>query len=457
MEKINAIILAAGKGTRMKSELDHISKVGYPILGVPVVKYVVDAVKDSGATKIITVIGHAGEYTKSVLEGDSCFVWQHEQKGTGHAVKMAKEELDKDGLTIVLCGDAPLIRAETLQKLIKQHKDEGNDQTLLSAIVPNPFGYGRILRDASGKMVNSVEQTDASEEQAKITEVNTGVVVFNNKALLECLDLLHNNNKKGEYYLTQLIAIMLEKDYKVNAAIMDDYREMAGINDRNQLAHAQKELQLRINLKHMLNGVSLLDTNNTYIGPYVKIGCDTYIEPNVMLFGNTVIGKENHIGMGTTLKDVIIGDKNTIMSSDIKSSTIMNNCKIGPFTHIREGNTINDGCKVGSYVEIKKVELGKGSKIPHLSYVGDTKIGERCNIGAGTITANYDGVNKFNTVIEDNVFVGTNSTLVAPITLEKNSFVAAGSTITEKVASDDLAIGRARQVNKTGYARKYKK
>ncbi len=452
---INVIVLAAGKGSRMKSNLDNISKVGYPILGVPVVEYVLNAVDALEPRKIIVVVGHAGEYTTSIVKSRACTVWQKEQKGTGHAVMQAVEHIkeDQEGMTLVLCGDAPLISGETLKKLVDQHIIEGNEETLLSAIVPNQHGYGRIVRDENNNMKKVVEESDADEVTRKINEVNTGVVVFNNRTLLKMLPKLTNNNKKGEYYLTQLIDLYLSENYKINASIMDDYKEMLGINDRSQLAEAAEIMKNRINLKHMLNGVTLVDPKNTYIGPYVKIEADTIIEPNVMISGKTIIGKNNLISMGSNLNNMMIGDDNNIVSSHLVDSTIGNCNNVGPYARLRGNAVITNHAKMGNFSEMKKATLGEGSKLPHLSYVGDATIGRNVNIGCGSIVANYDGVNKSHTDIEDNVFVGSGSILISPVTLNKDAFIAAGSVISNDVESGAMGIARNRQTNKLGYSK----
>lgn len=305
MAHLTVIILAAGKGTRMKSASKHYSKVAFPILGEPIVSYVLDAVKGVKPSTIVTIVGFGGETTKKIVHGQSEIVWQKEQKGTGHAVLQAKKYIknNKNDMTLVLCGDAPLIRTETLKKLAAFHTQNHNDQTLLSAIVPDPFGYGRIVRDSSKNLVKVVEQTDTTLEEARIKEVNTGVVIFNNAALLKGLSKLTNKNAKQEYYLTQLISIFLRDKRKVGVMITDHPEEMDGINDRYQLSVAQSKIQARINKGHMFNGVSIMSLNTVFIGPYVKIGPDTVIEPNTVILGHTTIGKEAHIGANSYIVD----------------------------------------------------------------------------------------------------------------------------------------------------------
>jgi len=323
---LTVIILAAGKGSRMKSLTNKYSKVAYPILGVPVCEYVLNAVKGLKPNKIVTVVGYGGETTKKIVSKDSEVVWQKEQKGTGHAVLQAKKYIKNSNkeMTLVLCGDAPLIRTETLKQLIDYHVKYHNDQTLLSAKVDNPFGYGRIVRDEYNNLVKVVEQTDTTKEEAKIKEVNTGVVVFENDSLLTGLSRMDNKNTKKEYYLTQLISIFLKGKGKVGVVTMKNPEEMDGINDRYQLSMARKKLQLRINKEHMLNGVSIMDMYSAHIGPYVKIDPDTIIEPGVIISGKSSIGKECYIGANSYIID-----------SKIKSNTV-----IPPFTYIKNNKKL---------------------------------------------------------------------------------------------------------------------
>jgi len=323
---LTVIILAAGKGSRMKSLNKEYSKVAYPILGTPVVEYVLNAVKGVKPKEIITVVGHGGEATKKIVLKNSKVVWQKEQKGTGHAVIQAKKYIKniKGEMTLVLCGDTPLIQSETLKDLIHYHIKHKNEQTLLSAIVNNPHGYGRIVRDTTGNLIRVVEQTDTTIEEAKINEVNTGVAIFNNVALLKGLAKLSNNNAKGEYYLTELISIFLKNDLKVGAKVMENPEEMDGINDRYQLYQARKKLQTRINKTHLLNGVSVQDIDTIHIGPYVAILNDTIIEPNVIIMGNSKIGK-----------GVFIGANSYIQDANIKDNEI-----IEPFTYIKNNKRI---------------------------------------------------------------------------------------------------------------------
>ena len=450
----NVIILAAGKGTRMKSKLDHKSKVSYEILGVPLVEHVLNAVSEINPSKIITIVGFGGEVTKEIVTKNPKvqIAWQLEQKGTGHAVMQAQDLLDPEGVSVVLCGDAPLIRGETLKAIVDTHVANGYDETVLTAVLSNPHGYGRIVRNEQGLVSEIVEQSECDEKQNLINEVNTGVVAFSNKALLEALPRLTNNNKKGEYYLTDLIAMFNKEGKKVGAVILSDPNEMLGINDRVQLAEAAKIMKQRINKFHMLNGVTLIDPENTYIGPYVQIGADTVIEPNVHIYGKTTIGERNFIGATSYITDSTFGDDNSIVSSQIEESTLGDGNAVGPFAHLRPKSSLANKCKVGNYSELKNAQVGNKSKVPHLTYLGDCTVGEGTNIGCGTIVANYDGVNKTHTDIGDNVFVGSGATIISPVNVASNSFIAAGSTINRDVNEDDMAISRPRQENKPNYA-----
>ncbi|MFA5480832.1 MAG: bifunctional UDP-N-acetylglucosamine diphosphorylase/glucosamine-1-phosphate N-acetyltransferase GlmU [Bacilli bacterium] len=450
--KTYAIILAAGKGTRMKSLLDDKSKVSYPILGVPLVKYVLNALKPLNIESKVTIVGFGAPLTEEIVKGESETVYQHEQKGTGHAIMQAAPLFAAlEGQTLIVCGDTPLLKTETLQKLLEQHERENNKLTVLSAIVPNPRGYGRIIRAKDGNVQEIIEQADVDEAQNKIVEVNAGVYVFDNALLFSYLKKLQPNNAQGEYYLTDLIKMFKNAGLKIGASIAPDYREMLGINDRRQLEEAAHIMAREINERHMLAGVTIEDSNTTFIGPDVVIGPDTIIRPGTHILGATKIGKQNIIGPSTYLENVVIGDENDILFSHIVDSTLENNNEIGPFARIRGHSAIGSHTRVGNFVEFKACVLHDGAKSAHLSYLGDVEIGEKTNIGCGTIVANYDGYNKTKTTIGKDVFVGSGSTLISPIIIEDHAFIAAGSTINRNVAKDDMAIARARQENKPGY------
>ena len=415
-EEIVAVVLAAGKGTRMKSNK---SKLVHKIYGKELVKRVVETAKKAGIDQVVTVVGYKQEQVQLVLGDSVDYAYQEEMLGTGHAVLQAEKYLKgKQGKVVVLNGDVPIIRAETIQNLVNKSIHNKEYATLLTAIYNNPKGYGRIVRDEGGNIKEIIEEKDATEEQLKLQEINGGVYCFDIQELLKALKELKPTNSQKELYLTDVIKIMNEKGLKTGAVIVKDNTESLGVNDRMQLELLTKVLKMRINQYHMQNGVTIEDIDNTYIYDDVEIGMDTVIHPN------------------TTIKnDVVIGQ----------------NCEIGPNSYIREGCRLADKVKIGSFVEIKKAMIGEGAKVPHLSYMGDCEIGAKTNIGCGTITCNYDGFHKSKTIIGENSFIGSNTNLVAPVTLGKNSFVAAGSTITNDVPEDALAIARQRQVNKEGW------
>lgn len=418
-EEVIAIILAAGKGTRMKSDK---SKLVHKIYGKEIVLRSYENTKKAGIDNIIAVVGHLKEQVKDVLKDRVKYVYQEEMLGTGHAVMQAKEFLQgRKGKVVVLNGDVPILRPETIRNLVEKSITNKEYATLLTAIYDNPYGYGRIIRDEGGNVEGIVEEKDATEMQRKIKEINAGIYCFDIEELLKALDSINNDNASGEYYITDVIKIMNDNGLKTGAVIVEDNTEILGVNDRVQLEILTKILRMRINAEHMRNGVTIEDSSTTYIYDDVKIGKDTVIHPN------------------TTIKsDVEIGD----------------NCEIGPNSYIREGCRLANKVKIGSFVEIKKTIVGEGTKIPHLSYMGDCEIGEKTNIGCGTITCNYDGFNKSKTIIGNNCFIGSNTNLIAPVTVGDNAFIAAGSTITDDVPEYALAIARQRQTNKEDWNRK---
>lgn len=455
MKKRFAIILAAGQGTRMKSKL---YKVLHPILGQPMIQYVVDALKPAKMEKQVTIIGHGAELVKAEIEKDSEFALQTEQLGTAHAVLQAEDILKNEiGTTMIVCGDTPLIKAETFEKLFEHHESSGSKATILTTKINDPAGYGRVIRNELGEVERIVEHKDASDEEKAVNEINTGTYCFDNKALFAALKKVNNNNVQQEYYLPDVIEILKAEHEKVTAYITEDEEETIGINDRVALAHAENLMKVRINEGHLRNGVTIMDPNNTYIGPEVTIGQDTVIYPGTVIMGKTHIESEVVVGLHSEIEDCTIGTGTVIRQSVIKNSKIGNNVNIGPFANIRPETVVGDDVRVGNFVEIKKSTIDDTTKVPHLSYIGDAKLGKGINIGCGTITVNYDGQNKHLTTIEDNTFIGCNSNLVAPVTVKEGSYVAAGSTITEDVPKDSLAIARSRQTNKEGYAAKLKK
>ncbi len=445
-----AIVLAAGKGTRMQSLDPEHSKVAYPILGKPIIGYVMDALKPLNFDKVSVVVGFGGEVTKSIVENEVDHIaWQHEILGTGHAVMQTEDFMkDLDGETLIMYGDTPLVSSELIKQIIAIHEKENNDLTVVSAVLPNPHGYGRLIREEkSHKLLAIREETDCSEYELDINEVNTGICVFNNKALFAHLHELNQDNARHLFYLSELVEIFNKDNLKVDTFVAEDMVEVFGINDRIQLAYAGRVIKKRINHKLMLSGVSIEDPFTTFISPDVEIGKDTVICPNTTILGKCVIGTSNEIGPNTYLKDVKIGNDNKILSSWLTDSTIGNNNEIGPFTKMRAGTVLENNCRVGNFVELKDAHFHNGVKCAHLSYLGDSEVGEKTNIGCGTITANYDGFNKTRTSIGHDCFIGSGTIIVAPNTVEDCSFTAAGSTITNIVKTDDMAIARARQVN----------
>jgi bifunctional UDP-N-acetylglucosamine pyrophosphorylase / glucosamine-1-phosphate N-acetyltransferase len=447
-----AVILAAGQGTRMKSKL---YKVLHPVCGKPMVQHVVDQIRMLQIENIVTIIGHGAELVKAQLGNSSSYALQAEQLGTAHAVLQAKDALEGlEGTTIVVCGDTPLIKAETIENLFKHHLENGAKASVLTATAPDPTGYGRIIRNGLGHVEKIVEHKDATEEERKVTEINTGTYCFDNQALFEALKNVSNDNVQGEYYLPDVIEILKKQGEVVVAYQTNDFHETLGINDRVALAEAQVIMRKRINEAHMRNGVTFIDSAATYIDLDVKIGRDTVIYPGSVLKGTTVIGEDCIIGPNTELDNCEVGNETVIKQSVAHNSSIGSHVNIGPFAHIRPDSAISDEVKIGNFVEVKKSVFGKGSKASHLSYIGDAEVGSNVNLGCGSITVNYDGKNKYLTKIEDDVFVGCNSNLVAPVTVGKGAYIAAGSTITKDVPAEALSIARARQENKENYVKK---
>ncbi|WP_368986133.1 bifunctional UDP-N-acetylglucosamine diphosphorylase/glucosamine-1-phosphate N-acetyltransferase GlmU [Caldifermentibacillus hisashii] len=451
MSKKYVIVLAAGQGTRMKSKL---YKVLHPVCGKPMVRHVIDELKQIGADQIITVVGHGADEVKNELKDDSEFVLQEQQLGTAHAVMQARDLLqDKEGLTLVVCGDTPLLKADTIKAMIDYHINNHSKATILTAVAEDPTGYGRVIRNEQGYVEKIVEHKDASDEEKAVKEINAGTYCFDNASLFHALQKVTNNNAQNEYYLPDVIGILKDAGQTVTAFTTNDFTEIFGINDRVALAQAGKIMQQRINEKHMRNGVTIIDPEQTYIDATVVIGQDTVIYPGTMVKGNTVIGTDCIIGPNSEILNCDIGNRTSIRQSVTHDSKIGSDVQIGPFAHIRPQSFIHDEVRIGNFVEIKKTEFGRKSKASHLSYIGDANVGSNVNIGCGSITVNYDGVNKFKTIIKDGAFIGCNSNLVAPVEIGEGAYVAAGSTITDNVPGDSLSIARARQVNKENYVK----
>lgn len=443
------IILAAGKGTRMKSDLP---KVLHQVGGKPMVELVLETSQKAGVTDIVTVVGHGAEQVEAVIGDRSAIALQAEQLGTGHAILMAEPQLGgKEGMTLIASGDAPLFTLETFEALFASHAASGNAVTVLTADAPNPTGYGRIIRDEAGNVLRIVEQKDANAAEQAVHEVNTGVYVFDNKLLFESLHEVTNDNAQGEYYLPDTLEILRKQGHTVGAFQMDDFDESMGVNDRVALAQANRVLRDRINTMHMRNGVTLIDPNTTYIEGDVVIGQDTIIEPNVMLQGKTTIGEHVVLTSGTKIVDSVVESEVRIDSSYIESSLVKEHATIGPYAHLRPKSTIDVSAHVGNFVEVKNATLGVNSKMGHLTYLGDATVGEDVNIGAGTIFVNYDGLHKAHATVGDRVFIGSNTKIVAPVTIGDEAVTAAGSTITDDVPSHAMGIARTRQTTKEDY------
>ena len=446
--KLKTLILAAGKGTRMKS---NIPKIIHKVNGRPMISQILSVLNKIDSEENILILGYKKEEVLKVLGEDTSYVLQNEQLGTGHAVMQAKEKLkDYDGDVMVLYGDTPLLRAETLKSLYEFHKSSGAVTTLLTAIYDNPFGYGRIIKE-NGLVKAIIEEKEASDEVKKIKEVNAGVYCFNAKELFKALDKIDNNNEKGEYYLTDVIGIQVKENKKVQSFILEDSVEVLGVNSKVELAQAGKVLRDRKNLSLMEDGVIIINPDNTYIEENVKIGKDTVIYPGVMIQGNTEIGENCEIIGATRIVDSILKDNIRIESSVIEESILENGVTMGPFAHLRPKAHLKEKVHIGNFVEVKKSTLEKGVKAGHLTYLGDAQVGENTNIGAGTITCNYDGVNKFKTIIGKEAFIGSDSMLVAPVTIGEKALVGAGSVITKDVPDKSLAVSRSKQIIKSDW------
>ena len=443
-----AIILAAGKGTRMKSKFP---KVVHKVCGKEMVNHVIDVSKNSGVNDIVVILGHESETVKEKLPKDTMIAMQTEQLGTGHAVIMAKEYINDEDTIVVLCGDTPLVKEETLKKLFDYHLENEYHATVLTTCVDNPTGYGRIIRDENQDLLKIVEQKDANEEEKKAKEINSGIYCFNGKSLRESLDLLDNKNAQGEYYLTDTIKIMRDKGQKVGAFNGSTIEELMGVNSRVELSKAEEIMRRRINESHMVNGVTIIDTNSTYIESNVEIGNDTIVYPGTMLQGNTKIGSSCIIGMNSSITNSQIGNYTEVESSTIVDSIVGENTTVGPYAYLRPNSNIGNNVKIGDFVEVKNATIEDNSKASHLSYIGDAHVGKNVNIGCGVVFVNYDGKNKFKSVVKDGAFIGSNSNLVAPVTVEEKGYIATGSTITEDVPQGALAIARQRQVVKEGW------
>ncbi len=450
------IILAAGQGTRMRSSLP---KVLHPIGGKPMLGHVLSCCKQLPIDKIAIIYGHGGEQVQNAIgSNDKNLIWvsQTEQKGTGHAVAQAKQYIDDDANVIIAYGDVPLIRSETLAALAK--KLEKASLAVLTVIQNDPTGYGRIVRDDHGEIKSIVEHKDATDEQRKIQEVNTGFIAAKGCDLKRWLTQIEPNNSQGEYYLTDCIALAVEEGKRVDAVISDNPLEVEGVNDRTQQAKLEREYQSIKANKLLEDGVTLIDPARIDIRGELKAGKDVSIDVNNVFIGNVELGNHVVIEPGCMITNAKIGDHCHIKANSvIESAIVEDNCDIGPFARLRPDTVISENAKVGNFVEIKKSTIGKGSKVSHLSYIGDTKMGQGVNIGAGTITCNYDGANKFQTTIGDRVFIGSDTQLVAPVTIGDDATIGAGSTITKDSPAGELTLSRSKQITIKGWTKPQKK
>ncbi|MFL1696053.1 bifunctional UDP-N-acetylglucosamine diphosphorylase/glucosamine-1-phosphate N-acetyltransferase GlmU [Weissella kandleri] len=448
MERFS-IIMAAGKGTRMKSDLP---KVLHQVAGKAMVELVLDTILAAGVKEVVTVVGHGAKLVAEQIQDRSQVVVQAEQLGTGHAVQMAAPLLaEESGSTLIASGDAPLFTQATYEQAFAAHEASGNAVTVLTADTSNPFGYGRVIRDAQGAVLRIVEQKDADEQEAAVHEINTGVYVFDNQLLFQALKLVKNDNAQGEYYLPDTLEILRNQGQVVGAYQIADFNESMGVNDRVALARANQVLRARINEQHMRNGVTLLDPATTYIDTEVVIGTDTVIEGNVVLKGQTKLGSHVQITAGSRLIDAEVADQVCIDNSTLEQAQVKKAATIGPYAHLRPKAQIGEAAHVGNFVEVKNAQLGTNTKVGHLTYVGDATLGDDVNVGAGTVFVNYDGKNKFHTTVGNRAFIGSNTKIIAPVTIAEESITAAGSTITNDVPVHAMGIARAKQTNKEDF------
>lgn len=452
MNHSKTLILAAGEGTRMRSQKP---KVLHQVCGENILDYVVDASRDAGILDIAVIVGFQAEMVKESLSPQQETYYQKDQLGTGHAVLQALPFFEKlQGNLIVLVGDAPLIRAETIKGLVLAHETGGYAATVLTAEFEEPTGYGRMIKNRSGELQKIVEEKDADPEEKQIKEINSGMYCFDAQALILALKELKTDNSQGEYYLTDVIEIMRKTGKTAGTYVTPDPEDIQAINSRVQLAEAEAVMRKRINHKLMDAGVTMIDPATTYVGNRVLVGQDTILYPGVILEGETVIGEDCLIGANSRLVHTKIGNNVTIQSSTILESSVDDYTTVGPYAYIRPGSEIGKHCKVGDFVEVKNSTMADGAKASHLTYIGDGDVGENVNLGCGTVFVNYDGKKKYRTIVEKNAFVGCNTNLIAPVTVKEGAYIAAGSTITDDVPEDSLAIARARQVNKVGYLKK---
>ncbi|MFP4200712.1 MAG: bifunctional UDP-N-acetylglucosamine diphosphorylase/glucosamine-1-phosphate N-acetyltransferase GlmU [Clostridia bacterium] len=449
MEDVRGLILAAGQGTRMKSDL---LKVLHPVMGVPMISLVVEALKDAEIPHPAVVIGYQGDRVRETLGSSVEYAVQSEQKGTGHAVVQATHLLEGYRDVLILYGDVPLVTGNLLANIVRRHRSSGAAATLLTAMVEDPTGLGRVIRDEKGDLVSIVEEADASHAESAIREINTAIACFRVEHLLRCLPHLRADNVQGEYYLPDVFPMLLEQNLAVETVTAPDARSVMGVNTRAGLAAANSILRRRILEDIMESGVTVVDPESTWIEFGVRVGRDTVIMPQTLIRGESVVGSGCEIGPGTHLINSVVGDESRVWHSVLEDSTLGTNVSVGPYAHLRPGNDIADEVRIGNFAEIKNSSLGRGTKVSHHSYIGDTEVGEKVNIGAGVITVNYDGWQKHLTIIDDGAFVGCNSNLLAPVTVGEGAFIAAGSTVDCDVPPGALGVGRSRMAIKDGWA-----
>ena len=450
---LHVVILAAGKGTRMKSSRP---KVLHALAGRSLIEHVLRTVDGLRADSITIVVGHGADEVRTSLAGRPSvqFAVQSPQLGTGHALLQAESALaGKSGTVLLLYADVPLLQTATLARLIEHHRASKASATVLTMDLPEPYGYGRIVRDAAGRIQRIVEERDASGPERAIKEVNSGIYCFDLAPLFKSLHQLATDNAQGEYYLTDLVAAYRQEQRKIETLGVESATELRGVNSRVDLAELSRVLRDRKNTALLLSGVTLEDPASTFVDADVTVGADTVIGPGVLLEGSTSIGASCRVHAGCRLADTQVGDNVVILDHCVLLDTrVENGARIGPFAHLRPASVVGEGAHVGNFVELKKTSLGRGSKANHLAYLGDATIGDGVNVGAGTITCNYDGVNKHPTIIEDGAFIGSDSQLIAPVRIGAGAYVAAGSSITKDVPADALALSRVHQENKPGWA-----